>query len=116
MVWLKVGEGATRQTYEQTSNNVHTVFFMYESYDIGENHKAHCNYENNIWRRGFAIAYVFTVAVFKTQIQSPGENPNFVTFSEFLTHPRVHHTSDIMSVSSRPRVPNYAIGRDRGEE
>ncbi len=50
------------------------------------------NYKNNIWARGFAIAFVFAIAVFKTHNQSPEKTLNFVTFSEFLTHPRVHHT------------------------
>jgi hypothetical protein len=50
------------------------------------------NYKNNIWTRGFAIAFVFAIAVFKTQNWSPEKTLNFVTFSEFLTHPRVHHT------------------------
>ncbi len=27
---------------QQTSNHLHTVFFMYESYDIGKNRKANC--------------------------------------------------------------------------
>jgi hypothetical protein len=35
------------------------------------------NYENNIWTRGFAIAFVFAVSVFETQIRSPGENSGF---------------------------------------
>ncbi len=30
VVWSKVGEGATRQTDEQTSNNLHTVFYVRE--------------------------------------------------------------------------------------
>ncbi len=30
VVWSKVGEGAPRQTYEQTSNNLHTVFYVRE--------------------------------------------------------------------------------------
>jgi hypothetical protein len=44
------------------------------------------------WTRGFAIAFVFAIAVFETQNQSPEKTLNFVTFSEFLTHPRVHRT------------------------
>ncbi len=39
VVWSKVGEGGPRQTYEQTSNNLHTVF-LYESYDLGKILKA----------------------------------------------------------------------------
>ena len=35
------------------------------------------NYKNNIWVRGFAIAFVFTVAVFETQNRSPRENSEF---------------------------------------
>ncbi len=30
VVWSKVGKGAPRQTYEQTSNNLHTVFYVRE--------------------------------------------------------------------------------------
>ena len=30
VVWSKVGEGAPRQTYEQTSNHLHTVFYVRE--------------------------------------------------------------------------------------
>jgi hypothetical protein len=51
-------------------------------------------HKNNIWTRGFAIAFVFAVAVFETQNRSPEKTLNFVTFSEFLTHPRVHHSGD----------------------
>jgi hypothetical protein len=51
------------------------------------------NYKNNIWTRGFAIIFVFTIAVFETQNWSPEKTLNFVTFSEFLTHPCVHHTN-----------------------
>jgi hypothetical protein len=50
------------------------------------------NYKNNIWTRGFAIAFVFAVAVFKTTNRSLEKTLNVVTFSEFLTHPHVHHT------------------------
>ncbi len=35
------------------------------------------NYKNNIWTRGFAIAFVLTVAMFETQYRSPGENSEF---------------------------------------
>jgi hypothetical protein len=42
--------------------------------------------------RGFAIAFVFVNVVFGTQKRSPEKTPNFVTFKELLTHPRVHHT------------------------
>ncbi len=34
-------------------------------------------YENNIWMRGFTIAFVFAVAVFETQNRSPRENSEF---------------------------------------
>ena len=50
------------------------------------------NYKINIWTSGFAIAFVFAIAVYETQNRSPEKTLNFVTFSEFLTHPRVHHT------------------------
>ncbi len=53
-----------------------------------------CNYKINIWTRGFAIAFVFAIAVFKTQNRSLEKTLIFVMFSEFLTHPRVHHTQD----------------------
>jgi hypothetical protein len=57
-----------------------------------------CNYKNNIWTRGFAIAFVFAIAVFKTQNQSPEKTLIFVTFSEFLTHPCVHHTRRVWMI------------------
>jgi hypothetical protein len=59
------------------------------------------NYKNNIWTRGFTIAFVFAVAVFETQNRSPENTLNFVTFSEFLTHPCVHHTTFVLSVPYR---------------
>jgi hypothetical protein len=43
--------------------------------------------------RGFAIAFVFAIAVFETQNRSPEKTLNFVMFSQFLTHPLVHHTN-----------------------
>jgi hypothetical protein len=43
VVWSKVGEGAPRQTNEQTSNNLHTIrVFMYESYDLWKIRKTNC--------------------------------------------------------------------------
>ncbi len=50
---------------------------------------------NNIWTRDFAIAFVFTIAVFETQNWSLEKTLNFVTFSEFLTHPGMHHTTHV---------------------
>jgi hypothetical protein len=41
------------------------------------------------------MAFVFAIAVFKTQNRSLEKTLNFVTFSEFLTHPRVHHTINV---------------------
>ncbi len=38
------------------------------------------NYKNNIWTRGFAIAFVFLNAVFGTHKQSLEKTLNFVTF------------------------------------
>jgi hypothetical protein len=40
----------------------------------------------------FALAIVFAIAVYETQNWSPEKTLNFVMFSEFLTHPHVHHT------------------------
>jgi hypothetical protein len=39
VVWSKVGEGASCQTYDKTSNGLHT-FFLYQGYNILFYHEA----------------------------------------------------------------------------
>jgi hypothetical protein len=41
VAWSKVGEGAPCQTYNKTSNGIHT-FFLYEGYDIFFYREAYC--------------------------------------------------------------------------
>ncbi len=45
----------------------------------------------------------FAIAVFETQNRSPEKTLSFVMFSEFLTHPRVHHTSPKANASTKPK-------------
>jgi hypothetical protein len=40
VVWSKVDEGAPHQTYDKTSNGLHT-FFLYQGYDILFYHEDH---------------------------------------------------------------------------
>jgi hypothetical protein len=50
------------------------------------------------------------IAVFETQNRSQEKTLNFVTFSEFLTHPRVHHTRGWQG-----RLAN-SFGNNRGRQ
>ncbi len=54
--------------------------------------------------------FVFTVAVFETQIWSPEKTLNFVMFLEFLTHPLVHHT--LREISTRGSTSKSGTGKD----
>ncbi len=52
------------------------------------------------------------MAVFKTQNRSPEKTLNFVTFSEFLAHPRVHHSICTIVVTATVTVAAAATVRD----
>ncbi len=53
---------------------------------------------------GFAIMFVLALAVYETQNRSPEKTLNFITLSEFLIHPRKHHTERLTMLDLQSQI------------
>ncbi len=84
-VWSKVGKGAPCQTYEQTSNHLHTIFYV-PGLQYPFFHEAHCTCDH-----GKFATYALTFPRLQVGRKSiicqgiPGRHPPFLIYRNFFS-------------------------------